>query len=563
MGVIQPMIHLGHLQSKQGKESKGRGGDGEAGSTADNGAGSLSGGRLRTRLRCGTSTGTGAGAGARARLGGRARAGGAGARRTGAGLGGGIITGAGSRAGSGLGVRTGASSGSSGSRILIIILSRAASSGSGGSGHGGLIRVGSMSRLGSTSGGLGLGLGGRAGGLLLIVVNLVAREVEERSGGEVLGNGELHLVVGVGVAEVVPEGGGLVEEVLAANIAPVLLGVLHARNGLVPVRTLVGPSGLGDPDGLATGGRDGGLVRLVEELAGVFDAVALAVLIVGVLIHTDEIDGVEDGLVGGVAPDVPGVDVADGDLGDGGALEGLAEVVDEVNKGVGLNTNTTLVLDTGNRVTVEILATDGNTDDEVGQVSAVLLDGLLEGVDLLVDVVSARGPDTKEDLGLGVDGSLESLDGVILGVSLDVGVKSDGAEVTRGGLEVLGSLELGHEVGLELGLSVGEGGARVETKVVLSLNAHGEGTSSEGSGNLHDDGLQIIDSSGVSICGNRADWYNVEQSHTKSDAKSIKRSVVIRKWLNKKQEPLGQFKRVTRNDKCRILKKRRNRPKMK
>ncbi|KAI6760866.1 hypothetical protein HG530_009726 [Fusarium avenaceum] len=333
-----------------------------------------------------------------------------------------------------------------------------------------------------------------AGGLILLIVNLVAREVEERSGGEVLGNGELHLVVGVGVAEVVPEGGGLVEEVLAANVAPVLLGVLDARNSLIPIGALVGPSGLGDPDGLATGGSDGGLVRLVEELAGVFDTVALAVLIVGVLIYTNEINGVEDGLVGGVAPDVPGVDVADGDLGDGGALKGLAEVVDEVNEGVGLNTNTTLVLDTGNRVTVEILATDGNTNDEVGQVSAVLVDGLLEGADLLVDVVSARGPDTKEDLGLGIDSSLESLDGVILGVSLDVGVESDGAEVTRSGLEALGSLELGSEVGLELGLSVGEGGAGVETKVVLGLNAHGEGSSSEGSGNLHDDGLQIIGS---------------------------------------------------------------------
>lgn len=340
-----------------------------------------------------------------------------------------------------------------------------------------------MSGLGSTGLGLGLGVDGRAGGLL--IVNLVAREIEERSGGEVISDGELHLVVGVGVAESVPESGGLVEEVLAANVAPVLLSVLHTRNSLIPVGTLVRPASLSDPDRLATGGGDGGLVCLVEELGSVVDAVALVVLIVGVLIHTDEIDGVEDGLVGSVAPDVPGVDVADRDLANGGTLESLLEVVDEVNEDIRLNTDTTLVLNASNGVTVEILATNGDTDDEVGQLGAVLVDSLLEGADLLVDVVSAGSPDTEEDLGLGVDGSLESLDGVILGVGLDVGVESDGAEVAGSALQVLSSLELSLEVGLELGGTVGEGGTRVETKVVLGLNAEGEGTSSEGSGNLH------------------------------------------------------------------------------
>lgn len=472
MGVIQPRIHLGHLQSKHGKEGKGGSRDGQTGSTADDSARGLSRSRLgsgaRSRLGAGSGRRTGA---RRTRLGGATRAG---ARARRARLGGVTRAGAGAGAGGRLGVRTGGSGG----RVLVLILLGTAGSRSsrGNKGASGVRLVG---RLGSSGGGLGLGLGGGGG---LVIFDAVAREVEERLGGEVLGNGELHLVVGVGVTEVVPEGGGLVEEALAANLAPVLLGILHARNSLIPVRTSVGPAGLGNPDGLATSGGDGGIVGLVEELGSVVDAVALAVLVVRVLIDTDEVDGVEDGLVSGVTPDIPGVDVTEGNLGDGGVLEGLAEVIDEVDEGIRLNTNTTLVLDTSDGVTVEILATDGDTDDKIGQVSAVLLDGLLEGVDLLVDRVSAGGPDTEEDLGLGVDGSLESLDRVILGVGLDVGVETDGAEVTGGGLEVLSSLELSLEIGLELGLSVGEGSARVETKVVLGLNAHGEGASSNGSG---------------------------------------------------------------------------------
>lgn len=473
MGVIQPRIHLGHLQSKHGEEGNGGSGDGEASSSVDSagglsslGAGASLGARLRTGARAGTS---------RARLGGRTSGAGlgAGARRTGARRARlRSVTRAGARARGRLGSRTRAGS----SRVLVVIAGAGSRGGSGDESTGG-VRL--ASRLGSGGRGLGLGLNG-AGGLL--VVNLVARKVEERGGGEVLGNGELHLVVGVGVTEVVPEGGDLVEEALAANLLPVLLGVLDAGLGLIPVGTLVRPASLGDPDGLTTSSSDGGIESLVEELSSVVDAVALAVLVVGVLIDTNEVNGIEDGLVGGVTPDVPGVDVAERNLGDGGVLEGLAEVVNEVDEGVGLNTDTTLVLDTSNGVTVEILATNGDTNDEVGQLRAVLLDGLLEGADLLVDGVGTGGPDTEEDLGLGVDGSLESLDGVILGVSLDVGVESDSVEVAGGGLEALSSLELSLEVGLELGLAVGEGGTGVETKVVLGLSAHGEGTNSDGSG---------------------------------------------------------------------------------
>jgi hypothetical protein len=477
MGVIQPRIHLGHLQSKHGEEGNGGSGDGEASSSVDSagglsslGAGTSLGTGLRTGARAGTSrarlggrtSGAGLGAGARARRTGARRA-----RLRG-------VTRAGARARGRLGSRARAGS----SRVLVVIAGAGAGSrgGSGDESTGGVRLAG---RLGSGGGGLGLGLGG-AGGLL--IVNLVAREVEERGGGQVLGNGELHLVVGVGVTEVVPEGGDLVEEALAADLLPVLLGVLDAGLGLIPVGTLVRPASLGDPDGLTTSSSDGGIESLVEELSSVVDAVTLAVLVVGVLIDTDEVNGVENGLVGGVTPDVPGVDVTERNLGDGGVLEGLAEVVNEVDEGVRLNTNTTLVLDTSNGVTVEILATDGDTNDEIGQLRAVLLDGLLEGADLLVDRVGTGGPDTEEDLGLGVDGSLESLNGVILGVSLDVGVESDSVEVAWGGLEALGSLELGLEVGLELGLTVGEGGTGVETKVVLGLSTHGEGTNSDGSG---------------------------------------------------------------------------------
>ncbi len=148
---------------------------------------------------------------------------------------------------------------------------------------------------------------------------------------------------------------------------PIVLGVVNAGDSLAPLDAGVRVAGLGHPDGLATSGGDGGIVGGVEQGARVLDVVALAVLVVGVFVNTDPINGVDNGLVGAVGPGIPRVDVADGDGGDGRVGEVALELLDEFGDDIGAGTNSIgVVLQPGDRNTVQIFAADGNTNDEVG-----------------------------------------------------------------------------------------------------------------------------------------------------------------------------------------------------
>lgn len=315
-----------------------------------------------------------------------------------------------------------------------------------------------------------------------------ASEVEAGSGREVLGDSELHLVVRVRVTEVIPEGGDLAEQLAAADLLPEELGVLDGGLGLVPGLTDVGPAGLGDPDGLAADGGLDGIEGAVEQVARVLDVVALAVLVVRVLVNADPVDRVNDGLVGAVHPHVPRVDVADGHVLKGGALEGLLPVANELDELRGTGTNAGLVLDTRDGNTVEILGTNGRADDQIRKLLAVLGDGRLESLDLGLNGVGARSPDTQKDLGVGLDGGLKGLDGLgNLRVGLDVGVQTHGVEGAGSVLEVLGGGEFLHPVLLELGGAVGEGVAGVEAEVGFGGDAGGEegGGAGEEFGSAH------------------------------------------------------------------------------
>lgn len=169
--------------------------------------------------------------------------------------------------------------------------------------------------------------------------------------------------------------------------------------------------------------------------------------------------------------------MTDGNLSQAGALDGSLEILDEANKVGGRVTDTGIVLNTSSRNTVQVLTSNGDTDDEIGKLSSVLLDGLRQSVKLLVNVVGTRGPDTKQYLGLGLDSSLEGRDWVLLGVGLDVGVQPDGIEVARRTLQVLCSLKLGQEILLELSGSVGLGSSRVEAEVVFGGSGGSESQS--------------------------------------------------------------------------------------
>lgn len=309
-----------------------------------------------------------------------------------------------------------------------------------------------------------------------------AGQVEQGLSVQVLGNGKLHLVVRVGVTKSVPESGNFVEKLTAANLIPVVLSVVDASNSLIPVGTSVGPASLGHPDRLAASSVKSGLVCLVEESARVLDGIALVVLVVWVLVNTEEVNGVNDDLIGLIAPDIPGVNVADRSVRDSRVLESLLPIINEANNDLRVGANAGLVLNAGGGVAVEILTTNGDTDDQVSEIVAVGVEGLLEGVNLLLNRVNARAPDTEKNVGPALDSSLERLNGVLVRVGLDVGVESDRVEITGGTVQIGRGVELSQEILLELGRAVVKGGSRVETQIVLGRGLSNQGTGGQGSG---------------------------------------------------------------------------------
>ncbi len=147
--------------------------------------------------------------------------------------------------------------------------------------------------------------GGRAGEVELGVV--------ERS--VVMAN--LTLLSGLESRRLYQKVGTLLKSLRQPTLVPEVLGVVDAGDGLVPVGAGGGPAGLGHPHRLAVDGGGDGIEGAVEEMARVLDVVGLTAFVEGVLVDADPVDGIQHSLVAGVAPDVPGVDVADGDIGEG------------------------------------------------------------------------------------------------------------------------------------------------------------------------------------------------------------------------------------------------------
>ena len=130
---------------------------------------------------------------------------------------------------------------------------------------------------------------------------------------------------------------------------------------------------------------------------------------------------------------------------------------------VGVGARVLAVAHGGRRVAVEILASDGDAGDETVELVAVLVDGLLESGNLVVEsLVTGRSPETEEQGGLGADGGGDGGDGVVVGVALDHGEETSAVEGAVGAVEAGSSCELGLEVGLLLEGAIAEGGAVVE-----------------------------------------------------------------------------------------------------
>jgi hypothetical protein len=256
--------------------------------------------------------------------------------------------------------------------------------------------------------------------------------------------------------DVVPDKG-------ADNVLPEDAGVLGARNSLAVSLASNGPASLGNPDGLSDS-RASLIVGIEEELSGTLNAVLLGLLEVGVRIHANPVKRVNDRLGGAVEVDLPGIDVTNADVLQSctaDSIAGLLNVLDQL----GRSSAGVLAGNTPLGVAVEVLTADGDTDDEIGELVTVLLDGGLESADLVVEAgVTSRCPHAEKESGLCVDGSLDGLDDLVGSAVLDHGVQT-GASPAIGARELLCGVELIFKVDLLLRGVIVELGTVVEAAV--------------------------------------------------------------------------------------------------
>lgn len=240
-----------------------------------------------------------------------------------------------------------------------------------------------MSGRGRTGGGWRCG---QTGGKL----DTSAGKVKERIGahGVIAGAAANDTEAGVGsgrsgILENVPPGVDLTEGRGTSDFIVESLGVGNTGNGEVLSLTADGPSGLSNPDGLTTGGTGSRVIGSPEEVVSGFDAVGFGVLEEGVLVDTEPVNSLDDGVVGRVGPGIPGINVTDLDAAQGCSIQSLLDLSNVVDNLGGACTNARIVFDTGGRHTVQVFTADGETNHQIGKGRTILLDGGGEGIDLV------------------------------------------------------------------------------------------------------------------------------------------------------------------------------------
>lgn len=162
---------------------------------------------------------------------------------------------------------------------------------------------------------------------------------------------------------------------------PVGLGIVERWNTKVLSLSADGPSGLGDPDLLVANCVLGVRESLLEEVFALSDIVGHGVLEVWVSVNSDPVACGDNSRVGTINPGSPGINVTNWGLLESGTLDGVSERGDVSRDDGGIDTDTSVCELALGRVTVEILASDGDTNNEVGEVLAVCLDGRVESSD--------------------------------------------------------------------------------------------------------------------------------------------------------------------------------------
>lgn len=146
-------------------------------------------------------------------------------------------------------------------------------------------------------------------------------------------------------------------------------------------------------------------------------------------VNGEEVDFVNDSLVGPIDPGSPRVHMGDFDALQRRVCKTLTRRLDEANNGLGTVADSSFGSPAGLGIAVQVLAANREADNEVCQARAVLLDGRAECFQLIVDVVGARCPDSQEQFGVGGYGGCEGANGRVGSLPLDVGVQADGVKV--------------------------------------------------------------------------------------------------------------------------------------
>ena len=276
----------------------------------------------------------------------------------------------------------------------------------------------------------------------------------------------------------------LLAEPGATNLIPVGLSVLSVGLSITTVLAADGPASLSNPDGLAHSTTLSVGNSLIEEALALTDIIGLRVLVVRVGVHAEPVKVGDDIAVGAIDKSSPGIDVTNRSLAQAGAVDGGSDLLDVADEGIRVQAGVLASLDADRRVSVEILRSNRDTNNEVPiTLVAVLLDGSLESHDLVAESkVTSRCPNTKEESGLGLDSSGDGLDGegrsvtllwdgqqcprdshALLVATYNSGVETGRVESTIGTRECLGGVELIFVILLLLNGTVCEGCAIVET----------------------------------------------------------------------------------------------------
>lgn len=111
--------------------------------------------------------------------------------------------------------------------------------------------------------------------------------------------------------------------------------------------------------------------------------------------------------------------MSDGNILQAGSLNNIADLANVTGKRLWFGSGTGIRFLTNGSDTIQVLTADRNTSNEPIKLVTVLVDSLLQRRNLILESsLARRGPEAKEEAGLGANGSRNSRDRVVGGTSL-------------------------------------------------------------------------------------------------------------------------------------------------